>query len=152
MSCDQVSPKTLAQLVLLHRMGTEVPMVEGIVVSYTNLRPYRPHVLVFQKGGHKVRFLTHNGAVRDSDWHGHTDFVLGCEEFIIFGLSYKGEAGDRKHNLVFVKHRGTLTNQLQRYVGFEMVEDKEVSHVAELIVVLGKQEEPVITSCQKPSP
>ena len=74
-----------------------------ISVSYTNLVPYRRHVLLLDTMRRQVRLISdpRDFPVADSGWHGTHTWAPGTAAFVLDDFHYDGHRANFSHRMVF---------------------------------------------------
>ena len=92
-----------------------------VVASYTNIQPYRRHILLVHRQTNQVRLLSdqRDFASPDSLWHGRCSWRPRCTDFVLSEFHYMGERGNSRHLISFTLDTYSAAMGVWRYTGVE---------------------------------
>ena len=92
------------------------------VASYTNMQPYRRHILLVHRPTNQVRLLSDPRyfANPDSLWHGRCSWQPRCTDFVLREFHYMGECGNVRHLIFFTLDTYSAALGVWRYTGVEI--------------------------------
>ena len=90
-----------------------------VSVSYTNLNPYRRHILFFDTMNKQVRLISdpRERPVSDSGWHGSHTWHPRIPAFVLDDFHYDGVHANFPHRIVFTLHEFSADWGHWRYTG-----------------------------------
>jgi hypothetical protein len=91
-----------------------------VTASYTNLCPYRRHIMRLDVVSKQIEFLSDPNEynVATSGWHGIHDWAPMCRAFMLREFRFLGQNAQFHYNIMFHLHAFSAGHNIWRYTGY----------------------------------